>query len=55
MKQFRIYYNIHHENAAIGFEYETKVVEVTMEEAINALTLCKNEPEKYEFLSLERI
>ena len=55
MKQFRIYYNIHYKNAAIGFEYETKAVEVTMEAAINALTLCKNEPEKYEFLALERI
>ena len=32
MKEFRIYYNIHYKNAAIGFEYETKAVEVTMED-----------------------
>lgn len=55
MKRFRIYYKFHHENAAMGFEYETKVVEVTMEDVISVLTLCKNEPEKYELLSLERI
>lgn len=55
MKNYRIYYNFYHENAAQGFEYETKIVVVTLEEAVEALRLCKEHPEKYEFLNLERI
>lgn len=58
MKNYRIYYNFYLENVSRQYcpeGYETKVVMVTLEEAVEAMKLCKEHPEKYEFLSLERI
>jgi len=53
---YRIYYNWYHENAAIGFEYDTKTVEAeTMEKVVEILSLIKVMPNKYELLSVERI
>ena len=54
-KQYRIYYNWYHENAMPGYEFETKVVMVTIDELIDALRLCKEQPNKYELISVERI
>lgn len=53
---YMIYYNWYHENAAVGFEYDTKTYEAdTIEKLIEILTVIKESQGKYELLSVERI